>query len=74
MNTMGMSRMKRSRLSDPIMIKDHLNKAYSELAKVRHVSKSFTLTPDEYKGVLDLFKLLGMIRSDQLTKESKLGG
>lgn len=64
---------RRTRLSDPIIVKDHINRAYSEMSKVRHVTKDYLLAGDEWKEFLNLFMLLGKIRSDQLHKEEIFG-
>jgi hypothetical protein len=60
--------------SDHTVVMEHINKAYSEISKVRHVSRMYALADEEYKRLTDIYRVLGMIRTDQFKWEDRLAG
>ena len=55
-----------TKLSDFKQIIDHMNKAYSEVSKVRHLTRQYGMTQSEYDRLLDVYRIMGMIRTDHL--------
>jgi hypothetical protein len=59
---------------DRTLVMEHINKAYSEISKVRHVSRTYALADEEYKRLLDIYRILGLIRTDQFKWEDRIAG
>jgi hypothetical protein len=62
-----MRKKNKTKLSDPSSILEHLNRAYSELSKVRFTAKSFALNEKEHARLIEIFKLMGRIRLESLS-------